>query len=97
MLHHFEVSNLKGFGVENLVSGQISAGAILFYLENTENKNPKHLSHLSRLNNDDYVWMDRFTVRNLELLDPIHPEGKSLLNILDESYTPMGSRHLRKW
>ncbi|MBK9643043.1 MAG: DNA mismatch repair protein MutS [Saprospiraceae bacterium] len=97
LLHHFEVSNLKGFGVENLVSGQISAGAILFYLENTENKNPKHLSHLSRLNNDDYVWMDRFTVRNLELLDPIHPEGKSLLNILDESYTPMGSRHLRKW
>lgn len=97
LLHHFEVNNLKGFGVENLISGQITAGAILYYLENTENKNPKHLSHLSRLNNEDHVWMDRFTVRNLELLDPIHPEGKSLLNILDETYTPMGSRQLRKW
>ncbi|HEX5625959.1 MAG TPA: DNA mismatch repair protein MutS, partial [Saprospiraceae bacterium] len=97
LLKHFNVNSLKGFGVEDFTAGQIAAGAIIHYLESTETKNPKHLSQLSRLASDDVVWMDRFTIRNLELIDPLHPEGRSLLQILDQTLTPMGSRLLRKW
>lgn len=97
LLRHFNVSSLKGFGVEEHLSGQIAAGAILYYLELTETKNPNHLSHISRLASDEFVWMDRFTIKNLELIDSLHPEGKSLLHILDHSLTPMGSRLMRKW
>lgn len=97
LLHHFQVSNLKGFGIENQIFGQIAAGAILHYLESTENHNPKHLSQISRLINEDFVWMDRFTIRNLELVEPLHLEGKSLIQVLDETFTAMGSRLLRKW
>ncbi|MGB3086026.1 MAG: DNA mismatch repair protein MutS, partial [Saprospiraceae bacterium] len=97
LLRHFKVSSLKGFGVEELLYGQTAAGAIIHYLESTETKNPDHLSQLSRLASDEIVWMDRFTIKNLELVDPIHPEGKSLLQILDKTLTPMGSRLMRKW
>lgn len=97
LLRHFNVSSLKGFGVDEYLSGQIAAGAIIYYLELTETKNPNHLSHISRLASDEFVWMDRFTIKNLELIDSLHPEGKSLLNILDHSLTPMGSRLMRKW
>ncbi|MFZ1257268.1 MAG: DNA mismatch repair protein MutS [Saprospiraceae bacterium] len=97
LLRHFKVSSLKGFGVEELLHGQTAAGAIIHYLESTETKNPDHLSQLSRLASDEVVWMDRFTIKNLELVDPIHPEGKSLLQILDKTLTPMGSRLMRKW
>ncbi|MBK6546647.1 MAG: DNA mismatch repair protein MutS [Saprospiraceae bacterium] len=97
LLRHFKVSSLKGFGVEELLHGQTAAGAIIHYLESTETKNPDHLSQLSRLASDEIVWMDRFTIKNLELVDPIHPEGKSLLQILDKTLTPMGSRLMRKW
>ncbi len=97
LLRHFKVSSFKGFGVEEYTLGQIAAGALLHYLEITETKNPNHLSSISRLANDEFVWMDRFTIKNLELIDSMHPEGKSLLHILDQSLTPMGSRLLRKW
>ncbi len=97
LLQHFKVNSLKGFGVEEYVHGQIAAGAIIHYLESIETKNPAHLSQLSRLASDETVWMDRFTIKNLELVDPIHAEGTSLLQILDHTQTPMGSRLLRKW
>lgn len=97
LLKHFHVQTLKGFGVEYMNTGQIAAGAILYYLESTENKNPAHLAQISRLASDQYMWMDRFTIRNLELVDVIHPEGTALIHVLDQTKTPMGSRMLRKW
>lgn len=97
LLHHFKVNSLKGFGIEDYVYGQIAAGAIIHYLESIETKNPAHLSQISRLASDETVWMDRFTIKNLELVDPIHSEGTSLLQIIDHTQTPMGSRLLRKW
>ncbi len=97
LLHHFKVNSLKGFGVEDYLFGQIAAGAIIHYLESIETKNPAHISHISRLASEDTVWMDRFTIKNLELIDPIHSEGRSLLQIIDQTLTPMGSRLLRKW
>ncbi|MBP8726581.1 MAG: DNA mismatch repair protein MutS [Saprospiraceae bacterium] len=97
LLEHFKVSSLKGFGIEDYTAGQTAAGVILHYLEATETKNPAHLSQISRLSNEDCVWMDRFTIRNLELIESIHPEGKTLLSIIDHTLTPMGSRLLRKW
>ncbi len=97
LLEHFKVSSLKGFGIEDYTAGQTAAGVILHYLESTETKNPAHLSQISRLSNEDCVWMDRFTIRNLELIESIHPEGKTLLSIIDHTLTPMGSRLLRKW
>ncbi|HRI00250.1 MAG TPA: DNA mismatch repair protein MutS [Saprospiraceae bacterium] len=93
---HFQVSTLKGFGVEEFYTGQIAAGTILHYLETTQNRNPKHLSKLSRIASDDSIWMDRFTIRNLELVDSLH-QGTSLIEVLDQTKTPMGSRMLRKW
>ncbi|MDQ3142791.1 MAG: DNA mismatch repair protein MutS [Bacteroidota bacterium] len=97
LLKHFKVQTLKGFGVEDQFHGQIAAGAILYYLDSTENKNPAHLTQINRLASEDFVWMDLFTIRNLELLESIHREGKSLIQILDHTFTPMGSRMLRKW
>ncbi len=97
LLRHFQMPSLKGFGIENLENGQIAAGAILQYLEMAEARNPVHLASLRRLSADEFVWMDKFTVRNLELVEPLHPEGKSLLQILDRCLTPMGTRLLRKY
>lgn len=97
LLTHFKVNSLKGFGVEEQYAGQIAAGSIIHYLESIETKNPTHLTRLNRLSNDNCVWMDRFTIRNLELIEPIQPEGKTLLSILDQTLTPMGSRLIRKW
>ncbi len=97
LLQHFKVNSLKGFGVEDYELGQVAAGAIIHYLESVETKNPAHLSQINRLASEETVWMDRFTIKNLELLDSIHPEGSSLLQILDSTLTPMGSRLLRKW
>ncbi len=94
---HFGTSSLKGFGVENLNEGIIAAGAALHYLADTEHPNIQHLTHLSRIQEDEYVWLDRFTVRNLELLDCLHEEGVSLVNVLDKTISPMGSRMLRRW
>ena len=97
LLKHFKVLNLKGFGVEDLIVSQVAAGSILYYLETTENHNPTHISQISKIASEEYVWMDRFTIRNLELIDSLHPEGSSLIQILDQCKTPMGSRLLRRW
>jgi DNA mismatch repair protein MutS len=97
LLNHFEVLNLKGFGVDDLLLGQVAAGAILHYLETTENKNLKHISTINRIQPENYVWLDRFTVRNLELINSPHESGFSLLDVLDHTVSPMGSRLLKKW
>jgi len=97
LLTHFEVQSLKGFGVEKLELAQIAAGSVLHYLETTENKNLKHISGISRVQPDRYVWLDRFTIRNLELLYSPHETGVPLIKILDKTVSPMGARLLKKW
>ena len=97
LLKQFKAASLKGFGVEDLRVARIAAGAALHYLETTENRNLKHITRISRLANDRYVWLDRFTIRNLELLHSPHDHGVSLVDILDRTVTPMGGRLLRKW
>ncbi|WP_406613001.1 DNA mismatch repair protein MutS [Neolewinella maritima] len=97
LLKQFKAASLKGFGVEELRVARIAAGVALHYLETTENRNLKHITRISRLANDRYVWLDRFTIRNLELLYSPHDHGVSLIDILDRTVTPMGGRLLRKW
>ncbi|MEM9888909.1 MAG: DNA mismatch repair protein MutS [Bacteroidota bacterium] len=97
LLSHFEVKSLKGFGVEAMELAQISAGAVLHYLETTENKNLKHIASISRIQPNRYVWLDRFTIRNLELLHSPHETGVPLIKILDKTVSPMGARLLKKW
>jgi DNA mismatch repair protein MutS len=97
VLAHFEVQTLKGFGVEELELAQIAAGATLHYLATTENKNLQHINSISRLYQDRYVWLDRFTIRNLELIHSNHETGVPLIKILDQTVSPMGARLLKKW
>lgn len=97
LIRQFSVSSLKGFGIENMIWGQIAAGAILHYLDETENAKLGHIRHIARIQSDEYVWLDQFTVRNLELVQPLAPQGKSLLQIMDGSVTAMGARMLRHW
>lgn len=97
LLRHFDVQSLKGFGIEELELAQIAAGTILHYLETTENKNLRHISGISRLQPDRYVWLDRFTIRNLELVHSPHETGVPLIQILDKTVSPMGARLLKKW
>ena len=97
LVDHFEVQNLKGFGVEEFELAQIAAGAILHYLATTENKNLKHIGAISRIQPDRYVWLDRFTIRNLELLSSTHETGVSLIKTIDQTVSPMGARLLKKW
>ncbi len=97
LLHHFEIQSLKGFGVEEMELSQVAAGAILHYLETTENKNIQHLNTIGRIQPDLYVWLDRFTIRNLELIYSPHESGVPLINILDHTVSPMGGRLLKKW
>jgi DNA mismatch repair protein MutS len=97
LTEHFATANLKGFGIENLEHGIISAGAILYYLEETEHKEVKHISSISRIAEEKYVWLDKFTIRNLELVYSQQDGGVPLINILDQTITPMGSRMLKKW
>lgn len=97
LLHHFEIQSLKGFGVEEMELSQVAAGAILHYLETTENKNVQHLNTIGRIQPDLYVWLDRFTIRNLELIYSPHESGVPLINILDHTVSPMGGRLLKKW
>lgn len=94
---HFSTANLKGFGIEELESGIVAAGAILYYLEETEHKEIQHISSISRIAEEKYVWLDKFTIRNLELVFPQHEGGIPLINILDQTVTPMGSRMMKKW
>jgi DNA mismatch repair protein MutS len=97
LIEHFEVQNLKGFGVEEMELGQIAAGATLHYLATTENKNLQHINAISRLQPDRYVWLDRFTIRNLELVYSNHETGVPLIDVLDQTVSPMGARLLKKW
>lgn len=94
---HFEVKSLKGFGVQRLEYGIMAAGAILHYLDITQHHHVKHISNLARIEEDRFVWLDRFTIRNLELLYPLNDGGKTLINVLDRTLTPMGARMLRRW
>ena len=97
LLKQFNATTLKGFGVDGMEYAQIAAGAILHYLDATENHNLKHITRINRLANDRYVWLDRFTIRNLELLHSPHDGGVPLVKIMDHTVTPMGGRLLRKW
>lgn len=98
ILHkHFQVKNLKGFGVDHFQEALVAAGVCLHYLADTQHHQVQHITALQRVEEEDYVWMDRFTIRNLELIDPIQPGGTTLLDILDHTQTPMGSRLLRRW
>jgi DNA mismatch repair protein MutS len=97
LLKQFETTSLKGFGVSNLKLGIIAAGAILQYLEITQHHKIRHISSLSRIDEDHYVWLDKFTMRNLELFQSINEGAKTLLEILDKTVSPMGSRLLKRW
>lgn len=97
LLKHFETKNLKGFGIEHLSNGIIAAGTILHYLDVTQHTQIGHITTLSRIEEDKYVRLDKFTVRSLELISTMNEGGKSLLDILDKTISPMGARMLRRW
>ena len=97
LLKHFGTKNLKGFGVDHLNNGIVAAGAILQYLEITQHTQINHITSLARIEEDKYVRMDRFTIRSLELIAPMNEGGSSLLNVIDNTITPMGGRMLRRW
>ena len=97
LLKHFRTKNLKGFGVDHIVNGVVAAGAILQYLEMTQHTQIGHITSISRIEEEKYVRLDKFTVRSLELVEPMQDEGKSLLNVIDKTITAMGGRLLRRW
>ena len=97
MLKQFETRNLKGFGVHTLHSAIIASGAVLHYLDITKHSRISHITKLQRIEEDSYVRLDKFTVRNLELIDSMGEEGKSLLGVIDRTISPMGARMLRRW
>lgn len=94
---HFQVQTLKGFGVDEMHLGTQAAGACLHYLAETEHNKLQHISTLSRIEHDKYVWIDRFTARNLELIQSTHEKGVPLIQILDKTISPMGSRLMKRW
>jgi DNA mismatch repair protein MutS len=97
LTRHFDTNSLKGFGVEDMQIGIIAAGAVLHYLKETQHNELQHLTTISRIYDGDYVWMDKFTIRNLELFHSNSPGGIGLIDILDQTTTPMGSRLLKRW
>ena len=97
LLKQFGTSSLKGFGVEDLDMGIIAAGAVLYYLQDTQHDRTQNICRLSRVERDRYVWLDRFTVRNLELVASPNDGARTLLDVIDHTLTPMGSRLLRRW
>lgn len=97
LISQFKTTSLKGFGIDGFGEAIMAAGAILHYLEDTEHKDTSHISAISRIDEDKYVWLDKFTIRNLELIHPQHEGAVPLINILDRTITPMGARQLRKW
>jgi DNA mismatch repair protein MutS len=97
LIHHFKTASLKGFGIDGLGEAIIAAGAILHYLEDTEHRDTSHIASIARIDEDKYVWMDKFTIRNLEIIHSQHDGGVPLIDVLDHTVTPMGSRQLRKW
>ena len=97
LLNHFETKSLKGFGVDGLRMAVVAAGAALHYLKETQHNKVSHIASLTRIEEDHFVWMDQFTIRNLELVESTGVNGVSLLNVLDHSVSPMGARMLRRW
>lgn len=97
LIRHFETTSLKGFGIHNLNLAIIACGAILHYLDLTQHHQLKHIGNISRIEEDHFVWLDRFTIRNLELFSPLHENGKSLIDVIDKTISPMGSRLLKRW
>ena len=97
LTQHFKVPNLKGYGIEEMQEAILAAGAILYYLEETEHKEVGHIKAISRIDENKYVWLDRFTIRNLELVQAAQSDGISLLDTINRTLTPMGGRLLRKW
>lgn len=97
LLKHFGTHSLKGFGVEELHYGIVAAGAVLHYLKDTEHPNLQHITSIQRIDREDYLWMDRFTIRNLELIGNAGGEGNNLHKVLDNTVSPMGARLLKRW
>lgn len=97
LLKHFQTHSLKGYGIEGLSNGITAAGAILYYLKETEHPNLQHITSVQRMEREDFLWMDRFTIRNLELLNTGTDNGNSLLKVLDNTVSPMGARLIRRW
>lgn len=97
LLRHFETVSLKGFGVHTLELGIIASGAILHYLDLTQHTQIQHISGLSRIEEERYVWLDRFTIRNLELFNSLNEGAKTLIQVIDKTITPMGARLLKRW
>jgi DNA mismatch repair protein MutS len=97
LLTQFKTATLKGFGLDGLTEAIVATGAILQYLEATEHKDTQHIAAISRIDEEKYVWLDKFTIRNLELVNPTGEGGVPLIQVLDQTVTPMGSRQLRKW
>lgn len=94
---HFGTTSLKGFGIQDFEMAIIASGAVLHYLDITQHQQLSHISSLGRIEEEHYVWLDRFTIRNLELFTPLHEGGKSLIEVIDKTTTPMGSRLLKRW
>ena len=97
LTNHFQTNSLKGFGVEELMDGIISSGAILYYLSETQHNKIQHITNIQRIAEDAYVWMDRFTIRNLELYHSYNPNAVTLLDVIDKTLSPMGGRLLKRW
>lgn len=94
---HFQTNSMKGFGVEELTEGLIASGAILYYLSETQHNKIQHITNIQRIAEDAYVWMDKFTIRNLELYHSYNPNAVTLLDVIDKTLSPMGARLLKRW
>lgn len=97
LTNHFQTKTLKGFGIEELQEGIIASGAILYYLSETQHDKRQHITSIQRIAEDAYVWMDRFTIRNLELYHSYNPNAVTLLDVIDKTLSPMGGRLLKRW
>ncbi|RXR21239.1 DNA mismatch repair protein MutS [Flavobacterium amnicola] len=97
LTQHFQTNSLKGFGIEELQHGVIASGAILYYLSETQHNKVQHITSIQRIAEDAYVWMDRFTIRNLELYHSYNPNAVTLLDVIDKTLSPMGGRLLKRW
>ena len=97
LMNHFQTNSLKGFGIEELTEGIIASGAVLYYLSETQHNKRQHITSIQRIAEDAYVWMDRFTIRNLELYHSYNPNAVTLLDVIDKTLSPMGARLLKRW
>jgi DNA mismatch repair protein MutS len=97
LTNHFKVNSLKGFGIDDLQEGIVSSGAVLYYLSETQHNKVEHIASIQRIQENNYVWMDRFTIRNLELYASTEANAVTLLKVIDKTISPMGARLLRRW